>query len=183
MRSDGEQQRSPVWRCVTGGVFHGLIAGALVGPGVMIAWMIAEDYLYPSTAFLGTGLEVPLSVIIGAILGAVEGPVFGLLRAIKPPRMTLWWLMTAVAIFGLILGIFVLHPVLGLIALTVPVVMAVSMRVAAVIPTAGPTDGRNRRRSDFRPQSTAWLYERRTRWQEPPEMGNEPNTGTRARDK
>jgi hypothetical protein len=73
------------------------------------------------------------------MLGAIEGPLVGLLWAIRPQRLTLWLLMVAVAIIGLMLGLLILNPVLAMFALTLPVVMAVSMRVVAMIPPANAT--------------------------------------------
>ena len=117
-------------------MLYGLIAGAVSGPLVVIAWMFSLDFLYPDTAFMATGLEMPGSLVVGAILGAMEGPLLGLLWAIRPRRLTLWWLMVAVAMFALMLGLFKFNPVLGLFAITVPLMMAVSTRVVARIPPA-----------------------------------------------
>ena len=132
MRSDGERQRPQVWKCITRRVFHGFIGGVFGGPIAYIIGTMILGYLHPSTHFMGTPFDLPLVMIAGAIVGALEGPVFGLLWAIKPPRMTLWWLMAAVAMAGLMLAILKLQPVLGLIALTVPMLMAVSITIADV---------------------------------------------------
>ncbi len=186
MQSNGNQKRSGAVKCVIRGALYGLIAGAVSGPVVVIAWTYSLHYLYPETQFMATGFEVPGSLIVGAILGAMEGPILGLLWAIRPPRLTLWWLMVAVAIVGLMLALFMFNPVLGLFAITVPVMMAVSTRVVAMDPPAAPSAARvrigydrrpqrrggSRKGSDPRPQSTAWLDEGRTRWRPPPEIGN-----------
>jgi hypothetical protein len=190
MQSNGNQKRSGAVTCVIQRVCYGLISGAMSGPIVVIAWMFSLDFLYPETQWMATGFEVPGSLIVGAILGAIEGPLLGLLWAIRPRRLTLWWLMVAVAILALTLGLFKFNPILGLFAITVPLMMAVLMRIVALIPPAAQIDERVRLGSDPRPQpgarhrgepevspqSIAWLYERRTRWQDPTEMGSEPDT-------
>jgi hypothetical protein len=190
MRAHGNQQRSGAGRCLIQGLVYGLIAGAMSGPIVVIAWVFSLDYLYPDSQFMETGFEVPESLIVGAILGAMEAPILGLLWAIRPQRLTLWWLMVAVGIFALILGLCKFNPVLGLFAIAVPLMIAVLMRIVALVPPAAQIDdgmrfrsdsgpqpsARNRGKSEVSPRSIAWLYQRRKRWEEPPEMGTEPET-------
>jgi hypothetical protein len=190
MQAKGKEKMCRTRDVAFRGVLYGLIAGAVSGPVVVIAWMFSLDYLYPDTQFMATGLEVPGSLIVGAILGAIEGLLVGLLWAIRPRRLTLWWLMVAVAIFALTLGLFKFNPVLGLFALTVPLTMAVLMRIVALFPSTAQSGGRMRIGSDpeplasarngtepeLNPGSIAWLYERRIRWQKPPETGREPET-------
>jgi hypothetical protein len=79
------------------------------------------------------GFEVPLALVVGAIFGALEGSAPGLLWAIRPPRITLWWLMLAVAAVGLMLGLVVYYPPLGLLGLTVSVLMAMLTTLGAVL--------------------------------------------------
>ena len=67
------------------------------------------------------------------VVGALEGPALGLLWAIRPPRMTISWLMIVVAVVGLMLGLFVYDPLFGLIALTVPITMAVPIKLTDIL--------------------------------------------------
>ncbi len=122
--------RDLAYGSVLRGVFHGLIGGVFGGPIAYITGAIILGYLHPSTHFMGTPYDIPLVMIVGAIVGALEGAVFGLLWAIKPPRLRFWWLMAPVAIVGLLRAILNLQSVLGLIALTVPVLMAISITMA-----------------------------------------------------
>jgi hypothetical protein len=188
MQADGEMRMCGTGDTAFRGVLYGLIAGAVSGPVVVIAWMFSLDFLYPDSAFMATGLEMPGSLVVGAILGAMEGPLLGLLWAVRPRRLTLWWLMVAVAIFALILGLFKFNPILGLFAITVPLMMAVLTRIMVRIPPAAQTDegmrigsdplprpsARNGAEPDLRPGSMAWIYERRARWQRPPQSGRGP---------
>ena len=188
MQADGEMRMFGTGDAAFRGVLYGLIAGAVSGPVVVIAWMFSLDFLYPDTQFMATGLEMPGSLVVGAILGAMEGPLLGLLWAIRPRRLTLWWLMVAVAIFALLLGVFKINPVLGRFALTVPLMMAALLKIMRRIPAAGQTDERMQIGSDPGPrpcarngaepelsaQSMAWIFERRTRWQRPPQTGRGP---------
>ena len=132
LTTDG-QQRPRVWKFVLSEAGYGLIAGAIGGPILVWAWMFVMPRLYPSMAFGSSGFEVPMCSVAGAILGTLEGPLFGLLWAIKPPKMTIWWLMVAVATVGLILSVFRFEPLLGVFVSMVPIMMFVLTRLAAVI--------------------------------------------------
>lgn len=151
MQVDGKMRMCGTSDTAFRGVLYGLMAGAVSGPVVVIAWMFSLDFLYPDTAFMATGLEMPGSLVVGAILGAMEGPLLGLLWAIRPRRLTLWWLMVAVAMFATILGLFKFNPVLGLFAITVPLMMAVLMRIMA----QDSADRADRRRNANRIRSRA----------------------------
>jgi hypothetical protein len=79
------------------------------------------------------GFEIPLALVVGAILGVFEGSALGLLSAVRPPRMTLWWLMLAVAAVGVMLGLLARFPLLGLLGLTVSVLWAVLVALGAIL--------------------------------------------------
>jgi hypothetical protein len=130
MLPQSEQQRSPVWKCLLRGGVAGVLAGIVGGPIAFLAYMYLRNVMN-GARFLG--LEFVEGPLIGAFFGALEGPVLSLLWAFKPPRVTLWWLMVVVAAVGLMLGLLVYNPLLGVIALTIPVLMPVTMNLRAII--------------------------------------------------
>jgi hypothetical protein len=166
-----EPDRLWVVKCIFGGGLSGLLAGTFGGPIVVICYMQSMNYFYEKTF---SGLELFLAPVLGGIIGTLEGLVLGLLWGIKPPRVTLWWLMAAVAAVGLILGLFALGSFFGMMALTLPFMMAVPLKVAAVWREMGRRDVPKERELAPCPQSTVWLYEGNRRWQEPSEMGANP---------
>jgi hypothetical protein len=126
MQSTLERPRLWLKKCVVCGGLAGLVVGLFGGPVVMFADRLHFNYLYGSVYsyhVLGDmfiGRELLAAPIIGVILGVPEGLILGLLWAIKPQRLTLWWLMVVVAGVGLQLGVFVYGSLFGLMVLTFP---------------------------------------------------------------
>jgi hypothetical protein len=98
----------------------------------MLAWGRYLDYMHPGR-YVYFGFEIPLALVVGAILGVLEGSALGLLWAMRPPRMALWWLMLAVATVGLMLGLLARVPLLGLLGLTVSALWAILMKLGAIL--------------------------------------------------
>jgi hypothetical protein len=144
------------------------MAGLVGGPIVMYAFMCILNCLEGATF---TGLELLAAPPLGGILGGAEGFVLGLLWAVKPRRLTLWWLMVVVASMALLLGLFAYSALFGLMALTFPVMMLALTKAAAglVDRSRAAAEARRGHRSIAPvPQSTAWLNGRATRREEKP---------------
>jgi hypothetical protein len=118
MRSHDERHGFRILKCILFGELYGVIAGIVGGPVAVLAYIKYSDYMYPGR-YSGFGFEIPVGVVVGVMLGGVEGPFLALLSVIRPPKVTLWWLMVAVAGVALMLGLFVYSPWIGLIGVTV----------------------------------------------------------------
>lgn len=177
MQSNIERPRFWVGKCVLWGGLAGLIAGLFGGPAVMFADRYHFNYLYGSKfhyhvfGAMFDGQELLAAPIIGAVLGVPEGLILGLLWAIKPRRLTLWWLMLVVAGVGLQLGLFVYGSLFGLMVLTFPFMIAVMIKPVGSFVRLLRTHAEARHEPS--PQSTAWLYERVSLWEKPSLMGNQ----------
>jgi hypothetical protein len=92
------------------GGFIGTIAGIVVGPVTMIAWMQIEHDLY-GAMFLG--LELIGAPILGGLFGALEGAILGLVWPAVSSRshqLTIGELMVGVVISGPLLSLVVILP-------------------------------------------------------------------------
>jgi hypothetical protein len=177
MQSNIERSRFWVGKCVLCGGLAGLIAGLFGGPVVMLADMYHFYYIYgPVFRYHVFGAmfidrELLAAPIIGVIVGVPEGFILGLLWAVKPQRLTLWWLMVVVAGVGLQLGLFVYKSLLSAMALTFPFMIAVLIKTVGSLASSLRTNAKARHKPS--PQSSAWLYEHVSLWEKPLLIGNQ----------
>lgn len=116
------------------GGLGGALVGALAGPFSMFASMWLE-HVRNGTTFLG--LELIAAPIIGAEFGVLEGMAMAALwgfMTTRPRRLTIGWLMIAVAISGPMLALIWMLPTLWLVIHSLSVAVLLAILVMGAIP-------------------------------------------------